>query len=44
MDKYFSVNGITFIWDSLKEQTNPKNHDGITFKQAIEAFSTTYLW
>jgi uncharacterized protein len=38
MDVYFVLNGITFVWNDEKAQVNPKNHDGVTFQQAIEAF------
>jgi uncharacterized protein len=38
MDVYFVLNGITFVWNADKAQTNPQKHDGVTFQQAAEAF------
>ncbi len=38
MDVYFSLNGITFVWNEAKAQLNPIKHDGVTFQQAAEAF------
>jgi uncharacterized protein len=38
MNVYFVLNGITFSWDEEKARINPINHDGITFRQAAEAF------
>ena len=35
---YFALNGITFVWNDEKAQINPQIHDGVTFKQAAEAF------
>ncbi len=32
------LNGITFVWNDEKAQSNPSKHDGITFQQAAEAF------
>jgi uncharacterized DUF497 family protein len=38
MDIHFELNGVAFIWNAQKAQTNPANHDGITFEQAAEVF------
>lgn len=38
MDVYFPLNGITFVWNDQKARANPLKHDGITFRQAAEAF------
>jgi uncharacterized DUF497 family protein len=38
MDTRFVLHGITFIWDENKARANPRQHDGITFEQAAEAF------
>jgi uncharacterized protein len=38
MDIYFVLNGITFVWNEDKAQSNPGKHDGITFQQSAEAF------
>lgn len=38
MDVYYSLNGITFVWNESKAQRNPIKHDGITFQQAAAAF------
>ena len=38
MDVYFLLNGITFVWNDQKARANPLKHDGITFRQAAEAF------
>jgi uncharacterized protein len=43
MDVYFVLNGVTFVWNDEKAQINPKNHDGITFQQATEAFFDPFL-
>ena len=43
MDVYFLLNGITFIWNEEKAQTNPAKHDGVTFQQAAEAFFDPFL-
>jgi uncharacterized DUF497 family protein len=43
MNVYFVLNGITFSWNNEKAQANPLKHDGITFQQAAEAFSTHSL-
>ena len=31
-----------FVWDSDKEEENIKNHDGISFEQAIECFEDNF--
>lgn len=38
MDVYFVLNGVAFIWNDDKARINPRNHDGVTFQQAAEAF------
>jgi uncharacterized protein len=43
MDVYFVLNGITFVWNDEKAQSNPSKHDGITFQQAAEAFFDPFL-
>jgi uncharacterized protein len=43
MDVYFVLSGITFIWNVEKARINPVNHDGITFRQAAEAFFDPFL-
>ena len=40
---YFALNGITFVWDDEKAQSNPSKHDGITFQNAAEAFFDPFL-
>ncbi|MBE9159045.1 BrnT family toxin [Nodosilinea sp. LEGE 06152] len=43
MDVYFTLNGITFVWDAEKARINSINHDGVTFQQATEAFFDPFL-
>jgi uncharacterized protein len=43
MDVYFVLNGITFVWNDEKAQSNPSKHNGITFQQAAEAFFDPFL-
>ena len=43
MDKYFVLNGITFIWNTDKAKGNPYKHDGVTFEQGAEAFFDPFL-
>lgn len=38
MDVLFSFQHLTFEWDSNKAELNIKNHRGVTFEQAAEAF------
>ena len=38
MDVYFVLNGVAFVWNDEKARINPRNHDGVTFQQAAEAF------
>jgi uncharacterized DUF497 family protein len=38
MDVFFVLNGVAFVWNDEKAQINPRNHDGVTFQQAAEAF------
>ncbi|WP_309742848.1 MULTISPECIES: BrnT family toxin [unclassified Chamaesiphon] len=43
MNVYYSLNGITFLWDDEKARINPINHDGITFQQAAEALFDPFM-
>jgi uncharacterized DUF497 family protein len=43
MDIHFQKNGVTFVWNDRKAETNPNKHDGITFEQATEAFFDPFL-
>ena len=43
MDIFYTLNGITFIWNEEKAQSNIFKHDGITFQQAAEAFFDPFL-
>jgi hypothetical protein len=43
MDVYFVLNGITFVWNDEKAQSNPSKHGGVTFQQAAEAFFDPFL-
>lgn len=43
MDVYFTLNNITFVWNSEKAQINTQKHNGIKFKQAAEAFFDPFL-
>jgi uncharacterized protein len=43
MDTRFVLHGITFIWGENKARANPREHDGITFEQAAEAFFDPFL-
>lgn len=38
MDIHFEKNGVLFVWNDRKAASNPLKHDGVTFKQATEAF------
>ena len=38
MDVYFVLNGVAFVWNDEKARINPRNHDGVIFQQAAEAF------
>lgn len=38
MDIHFQKNGVDFVWNERKADTNPRKHDGITFTQATDAF------
>lgn len=38
MDIHFEKSGVAFVWDERKAEANPKNHEGVTFEQAMEAF------
>ncbi|MBD2270674.1 BrnT family toxin [Anabaena sp. FACHB-1391] len=43
MDVYFVLNGITFVWNEEKSLNNLSKHNGITFKQAAEAFFDPFI-
>ncbi len=43
MDIHFQKNGVTFVWNDRKAETNPNKHDGITFEQATEVFFDPFL-
>jgi uncharacterized protein len=43
MDVYFVLNGITFVWNDEKAESNTSKHGGITFQQAAEAFFDPFL-
>jgi len=43
MDIYYTRQGIRFVWNKEKGQTNPIKHDGVTFEQAAEAFFDPFL-
>jgi uncharacterized protein len=43
MDVYYVLNGITFVWNEEKARNNPSKHNGITFRQAAEAFFDPFL-
>lgn len=43
MDVYFVLNGITFVWNDQKAQNNFSKHDGVTFRQAAEAFFDPFV-
>lgn len=43
MDITYERNGIIFIWNREKALANPKNHDGITFERAMDAFFDPFL-
>jgi len=38
MDIRFTLNGVTFVWDEQKAQTNARKHPGVYFEQAAEVF------
>jgi len=43
MDTRFELHGIRFIWDENKAWVNLRQHDGIAFEQAAEAFFDPFL-
>jgi uncharacterized protein len=43
MNVYFVLDGINFVWDGDKAQSNSSKHDGVTFQQAAEAFFDPFL-
>jgi uncharacterized DUF497 family protein len=43
MDKYYTLNGIAFVWDQDKSEKNTVKHDGISFEQAAQAFFDPFL-
>jgi uncharacterized DUF497 family protein len=38
VDIYYELNGVAFVWDARKAQTNLIRHPGVRFEQAAEAF------
>jgi uncharacterized DUF497 family protein len=42
-DERFESHGITFVCDAAKARRNPIKHDGVTFRQAAEAFFDPFL-
>lgn len=42
MDIYFEKNGVLFVWNSKKANTNRHKH-GISFERATEAFFDPFL-
>ncbi|MGY6529440.1 MAG: BrnT family toxin [Cyanobacterium sp.] len=43
MDRTFTLNSITFIWNEEKAKQNFIKHKGITFERACEAFFDPFL-
>lgn len=43
MDIFYTLNGITFVWNEEKAQINFVKHEGVTFQQAAEAFFDPFL-
>ncbi|AFY36505.1 protein of unknown function DUF497 [[Leptolyngbya] sp. PCC 7376] len=43
MAVFYTLNGITFVWDAEKAQLNIQKHEGVTFQQAAEAFFDPFL-
>ncbi|MDR0782136.1 MAG: BrnT family toxin [Pseudomonadales bacterium] len=43
MDIHYELNGITFVWDAKKAQTNLVRHSGVSFEQAAEVFFDPFL-
>jgi uncharacterized DUF497 family protein len=43
MDIFYTLNGITFVWNADKAQSNFLKHDGVTFQQAAEVFFDPFL-
>jgi uncharacterized DUF497 family protein len=43
MNVYYTLNGITFVWNDSKAKSNVAKHDGVTFPQAAEAFFDPFL-
>ena len=42
MDERFELNGISFVWDAAKAQSNLSKHR-VSFEQAAEAFFDPFL-
>ena len=43
MDKHFTLNGISFVWDQVKAEKNQAKHNGISFEQATHSFFDPFL-
>ena len=42
MDERYELNGISFVWDAAKAQSNVSKHR-VSFEQAAEAFCDPFL-
>lgn len=42
MDETFELNGISFVWDRTKAETNSEKH-GVAFSRAAQAFFDPFL-
>ncbi len=42
MDVYFTLHGVTFVWDAQKARSNLRKH-GVTFEEACEAFFDPFV-
>jgi hypothetical protein len=42
MDEHYDLNGITFVWNTAKAQSNRSKHR-VSFEQAAEAFFDPFL-
>ena len=43
MDVFYTLNGISFVWNEDKAKINALKHDGIVFQQAAEVFFDPFL-
>jgi len=43
MDKHYTLNGISFVWDQTKAEKNQVKHNGISFEQAAQSFFDPFL-